>query len=74
MDNRADFETKLKHLVDVVVKRIGIEVGDRFKANSKKLKFLVSGPLPEDLAFPKFTDFEVVHHYLQQVSVLLMEI
>jgi len=66
VDNRADFETKLKHLVDVVVKRIGIEVGDRFKANSKKLKFLVSGPLPEDLAFPKFTDFEVVHHYLQQ--------
>lgn len=58
----------------MVVKRIGIEVGDRFKANSKKLKFLVSGPLPEDLAFPKFTDFEVVHHYLQQVSVLLMEI
>ena len=52
----------------MVVKRIGIEVGDRFKANSKKLKFLVSGPLPEDLAFPKFTDFEVVHHYLQQVS------
>jgi len=68
VDNRADFETKLKHLIDVVVKRIGLECGDRFKANSKKVKFYVSGPLPEDSVFARFTDFEVVHHYLQQTS------
>ena len=68
VDNRADFETKLKHLVDLVVKRIGLEIGDRFKANSKKVKFHVSGPLPLDSEFSKFTkfiDFEVEHHYLQ---------
>ena len=56
-----------------MVKRIGLEVGDRFKANSRKVKFYVSGPLPDDKAFPRFTDFEVVHHYLQQVSVILYE-
>ena len=39
VDNRADFENKLRRLVDVVVKRIGLEIGDRFKANSKKVKF-----------------------------------
>ena len=53
-----------------MVKRIGLEVGDRFKANSRKVKFYVSGPLPDEKAFPRFTDFEVVHHYLQQVSIL----
>lgn len=58
---------QLKHLVDVVVKRIGLDCGDRFKANSKKVKFYISGPLPLDTCFPKFTDFEVAHHYLQQV-------
>ena len=66
VDNRADFENKLRRLVDVVVKRIGLEIGDRFKANSKKVKFHVSGPLPRNGEFPKFTDFEVEHHYLQQ--------
>lgn len=69
VDNRADFEGKLKHLIDVVVKRIGLECGDRFKANSRKVKFHVCGPLPNDDAFPKFTDFEVVHQYLQQVKM-----
>lgn len=68
VDNRADFETKLKHLIDVVIKRIGLECGDRFKANSRKVKFHVSGPLPESIEFPRFTDFEVVHHYLQQTD------
>merc|ERR1711983_28219 len=34
--------------------------------NSKKVKFHVSGPLPGNAEFPKFTDFEVEHHYLQQ--------
>ena len=51
-----------------MVKRIGLdaEVGDRFKANSRKVKFCIRGPLPADDVFPaKFNDFEVVHHYLQ---------
>jgi len=70
VDNRKsrDFDGKLKHLIDVVVKRIGLdaEVGDRFKANSRKVKFCIRGPLPADDVFPaKFNDFEVVHHYLQ---------
>lgn len=69
VDNRTDFENKLKHLIDVVVKRIGnLDIGDRFKANSRKVKFCVKGPLPPDSSFPKFTDFEVVHHYLQQTN------
>ena len=62
------FSSQLKHLIDVVIKRIGLDCGDRFKADSRKVKFYVTGPLPLDSAFPKFTDFEVVHHYLQQVS------
>jgi len=70
VDNRKsrDFDGKLKHLIDVVVKRIGLdaEVGDRFKANSRKVKFCIRGPLPSDDNFPSnFNDFEVVHHYLQ---------
>ena len=56
---------QIKHLVDIVVKRIGLEIGDRFKADSRKVKFVVKGPLPPNIAFPKFTDFEIVHHYLQ---------
>jgi len=66
VDNRSDFETKLKHLIDVVIKRIGLDCGDRFKADSRKVKFHINGPLPLDSAFPRFTDFEVAHHYLQQ--------
>ena len=56
---------KVKHLVDIVVRRIGLEIGDRFKTNSRKVKFVVKGPLPQVDAFPKFTDFDIVHHYLQ---------
>ena len=96
---------QLKHLIDVVIKRIGLDCGDRFKADSRqgvpwiywsfftgffftgikefqekmtnilrvfldsrKVKFHINGPLPLDSAFPRFTDFEVAHHYLQQVS------
>ena len=51
--------------MDIVVRRIGLEIGDRFKADSRKVKFVVKGPLPPNLAFPKYTDFEIVHHYLQ---------
>ena len=58
-----------------MVKRIGLdaEVGDRFKANSRKVKFCIRGPLPTDEVFPaNFNDFEVVHHYLQ-VSQIVMK-
>lgn len=68
IDNRADFDTKINKLIDLVVRRIGINVGDRFKANSRKVKFVVSS-LPSDDAFPvKFTDFQVVHHYLHSAK------
>lgn len=49
----------MNRLVDVVVRRIGIDVGDRFSANARKVKFVING-LPEDSDFPvKFTDFQV---------------
>ena len=62
---------QVKHLVDIVVRRIGLEIGDRFKADSRKVKFVVKGPLPPNLAFPKYTDFEIVHHYLQVLQEIL---
>ena len=41
------------------MRRIGIDVGDRFSANARKVKFVING-LPEDSDFPvKFTDFQV---------------
>jgi len=35
IDNRSDFDSKINRLIDLVVKRIGINVGDRFNANSQ---------------------------------------
>jgi len=68
IDNRSDFDSKINRLIDLVVKRIGIDVGDRFKANSRKVKFVISN-LPADENFPvKFTDFHVVHHYLHSAK------
>ena len=59
IDNRSDFDSKINRLIDLVVKRIGIDVGDRFRPNSRKVKFVVSGICP-DSDFPvKFTDFQV---------------
>jgi hypothetical protein len=56
---RADFDSKINRLIDVVLKRIGINVGDRFSANARKVKFVISG-MPDDSEFPvKFTDFQV---------------
>merc|ERR1711936_1095933 len=64
IDNRSDFDSKINRLIDLVVKRIGINVGDRFRPNSRKVKFVVSG-MCADQDFPvRFTDFQVVHHYL----------
>lgn len=45
--------------------KLGIDTGDRLLTNARKLKFLVQGPLPSDLVFPPFQDFDVVHNYLQ---------
>merc|ERR1712066_1053169 len=68
IDNRSDFDSKINRLIDLVVKRIGINVGDRFRPNSRKVKFVVSGMCP-DQDFPvKFTDFQVVHHYLHSAK------
>ena len=51
--------------MDVVVRRTGLELGDQFKADSRKVKFVIKGPLPNDSEFAKFTDFQVEHHYLR---------
>merc|ERR1712061_745748 len=68
IDNRSDFDSKINRLIDLVVKRIGINVGDRFRPNSRKAKFVVSG-MCADQDFPvKFTDFQVVHHYLHSAK------
>jgi len=68
IDNRSDFDSKINRLIDLVVKRIGIDVGDRFSANSRKVKFVVT-EIPADEDFPvKFTDFQVVHHYLHSAK------
>ena len=82
IDNRSDFDSKINRLIDLVVKRIGIDVGDRweylhkmcvnpiiltlmifrFRPNSRKVKFVVSG-MCSDSDFPvKFTDFQVAIH------------
>lgn len=45
--------------------KLGIDIGDRLLTNSRKLKFLVRGPLPLDSVFPPFQDFDVEHYYLQ---------
>jgi hypothetical protein len=45
--------------------KLGIDTGDRLLTNSRKLKFLVRGPLPPDSVFPPFQDFDVEHYYLQ---------
>lgn len=65
IDNSTDFEGKMRRMIGVVCQKVGIDTGDRLLTNSKKLKFLVTGPLPDDSVFESFQDFEVVHNYLQ---------
>lgn len=64
LDNTTDFDTKIRKMIASVCRRIGIEANDRLNSSSKKLKFLVKGPLPLDTVFPSFQDFDVVHDYL----------
>lgn len=52
-------------MIESVCQKLGIDTGDRLLRTSRKLKFLVSGPLSSDDQFPSFQDFNVVHHYLQ---------
>ncbi|KAL1488439.1 hypothetical protein ABEB36_014911 [Hypothenemus hampei] len=68
IDNSTDFEGKIRRMIGSVCHKIGLDTGDRLLTNSRKHKFLVSGPLPEDSVFPPFQDFEVVHNYLQSNS------
>ncbi|XP_001600611.1 TRPL translocation defect protein 14 isoform X3 [Nasonia vitripennis] len=65
IDNSQDFESKICRMIECVCQKLGIDTGDRLRASSRKVKFLVKGPLPPDSAFPPFQDFDVVHNYLQ---------
>ncbi|XP_046679919.1 TRPL translocation defect protein 14 isoform X2 [Homalodisca vitripennis] len=65
IDNSTDFETKICRMIASVCQKLGIDTGDRLTTNSRKRKFLVRGPLPDDSVFPPFQDFDVVHNYLQ---------
>ncbi|CAL7947764.1 unnamed protein product [Xylocopa violacea] len=65
IDNSQDFESKICRMIECVCQKLGIDTGDRLRASSRKVKFLVTGPLPADSEFPPFQDFDVVHNYLQ---------
>ncbi|KAK7580122.1 hypothetical protein V9T40_000751 [Parthenolecanium corni] len=65
IDNSSDFETKIRRLIAVICQKVGVDPGDRLSNNTKKRKWLIKLPLPNDSVFPPFQDFEVVHHYLQ---------
>jgi hypothetical protein len=61
VDNSSDFESKIRSLISKVAWSIGIDIGDRLTSGSRKVKFVVNGPLPLDELFPDgFRDFEVV--------------
>ncbi|XP_012145533.1 TRPL translocation defect 14 isoform X3 [Megachile rotundata] len=65
IDNSQDFESKICRMIECVCQKLGIDIGDRLRSSSRKVKFLVKGPLPSDSEFPPFQDFDVVHNYLQ---------
>ncbi|XP_014296596.1 TRPL translocation defect protein 14 isoform X1 [Microplitis demolitor] len=65
IDNSQDFETKICRMIECICQKLCIDTGDRLRASSRKVKFLVKGPLPIDSEFPPFQDFDVVHNYLQ---------
>jgi len=53
-------------MIQCVCQKLGIDARDRLQTNSRKVKFLVKGPLPADDVFPEgFQDFTVVHEYLR---------
>ncbi|XP_076654197.1 TRPL translocation defect 14 isoform X1 [Halictus rubicundus] len=65
IDNSQDFESKICRMIECVCQKLGIDTGDRLRDSSRKVKFLIKGPLPADTEFPPFQDFDVVHNYLQ---------
>lgn len=65
IDNSTDFEGKIRRMIGAVCQKMCIDTGDRLVKGSRKLKFLIKGPLPDDSVFQSFQDFEVVHTYLQ---------
>ena len=73
------FNTKIFHdclslnfKISKVVSSIGIDIGDRLTHGSRKIKFVVNGPLPADSQFPaRYRDFDVSHHYLRTSSRLI---
>ncbi|XP_015599083.1 TRPL translocation defect protein 14 isoform X2 [Cephus cinctus] len=65
IDNSQDFDSKICRMIECVCQKLCIDTGDRLRASSRKVKFLVKGPLPPDSEFPPFQDFDVVHNYLQ---------
>ncbi len=72
VDNRSDFDAKLRRLVDLVVRRVG-RVDVHFEPDSRKVKFALkpeaAGGLLLGGQFPvAHSDFEVVHHYLKTGS------
>lgn len=63
IDNSQNFDSKIRRLIDCVCQKLGIDPRDRLSDNSRKVKFLVRGPLVD---FPcNYQDFDVVHDYLQ---------
>ncbi|XP_017031593.1 TRPL translocation defect protein 14 isoform X3 [Drosophila kikkawai] len=67
IDNSTNFEAKMNRMIESVCQKLGIDIGDRLQATSRKLKYLVAA-LPADSEFPPFQDFDVVHHYLQSAG------
>ncbi|XP_066594018.1 TRPL translocation defect protein 14 isoform X2 [Prorops nasuta] len=65
IDNSQDFESKICRMIECICQKLDIDTGDRLRTSSRKVKFLVRGPLPPDSEFPAFQDFDVVHNYLQ---------
>merc|ERR1719510_398721 len=60
------FQDKINRVISEVALSIGLDIGDQFKQGIKRVKFVIDGPLPSDVAFPEaFRDFEVVFHVLQ---------
>jgi len=69
IDNTTDFNTKIRRMIHMVCKRLGIDTGDSLSSDARKLKFLVKGPIPDGDSFPvAFRDFEVEHIYLRSDS------
>ncbi|CAA9997719.1 unnamed protein product [Nesidiocoris tenuis] len=71
IDNSTEFEKKIRRMIASICQKMGIDTGDRLLTNARKRKFLVSGPMPPDSAFPPFQDFDVVHNYLTNANPLM---